>query len=232
MCDTGFFDMIVLSFLSGFGNTNNRLEMDSFKCTVPITDARVGTSGCASIAQDISYCRGKNIKMLLGLGGSADVSTYGFSSPQQAIDTASYLWSTYLSTGSASSAAGSVERPLGASPLDGIALDIEGNTDQQYYNLLVNDLRRTNPNLLIAGTPECAFSTNNAMSTMVTNVPFDFLMPQFYNDPNCALNQPQFQSTLNRWMNLANNETSRMNILLGAPGDSSAYVRQSADVLG
>lgn len=239
MCDTGFFDMIAISFLSQYGYIPMRLEVDSYNCTVPVsTGTNVGTGGCAQISSDIGYCRGKNIKIMLAMGGCVDKSCggdYTFQNAQQASKTATDVWNTFIFP-NPTGVAGSPTRPFGSVPFDGVVLDVENNSgqiDQLHYDTFTNILLSYNKDLLIVGTPECRINSTdiNPMETMVKTVPFDYLMIQFYNDNRCSLGQASFDSTLRTWMGIQNNATDRMNILIGAPGDAGAYAKNTGSNL-
>lgn len=121
-----------------------------------------------------------------------------------------------------------------ANPLGPAEKNTPSDPDQSWYNVLVAQLLQYNPSLLIVGTPECKLGradARNPMESMVSNVPFDYLMPQFYNDQLCSLKGKEFESTLQQWMNLENSAINSTQILIGAPGDKDAYVKNSGSVL-
>lgn len=119
--------MIAVSFVNTYGYRPLHIDLGQYQCDVPAAEG-LSTTGCQQIASDIGYCQSKGVKVLLALGGCVDKECggdYTFQTSQQANDTASAVWSTYLSsTNNASVPAGSTERPFGTAYFDGVVLDV------------------------------------------------------------------------------------------------------------
>lgn len=121
--------------------------------------------------------------MILSIGGA--VGNYGFSSDADAANVAQYIWDAFLGGSSAT-----VTRPLGATPLDGVDLDIEGGAAAGYA-AFVNSMRtimdRSGKKYFITGAPQCPKpdyylgpSPGTALGDAAAG--FDYLFVQFYNN--------------------------------------------------
>lgn len=83
------------------------------------------------LANEISYCQGRNKTMIISLGGG--IGTYGFSSKAEAETFAQTVWDMFLG-------GSSDHRPFDNVVLDGIDLDIELGSSL-YYSDFVNKLQ-------------------------------------------------------------------------------------------
>lgn len=140
MCNRGFYNMIAVSFVNTYGYRPLHVDLGQYNCDVPVGQG-LSNSGCATIAQDIQYCRSLGITMLLAMGGCVDTGCggdYYFQSAQQANDTAVAVWQTYLAPVAANSStavAGSTSRPFGNATFDGVALDVGQSPFAIYQSL-------------------------------------------------------------------------------------------------
>ena len=178
---------------------------------------------------------------------AADSCGYGFSSGEDAAETALNIWQLFL--GGYPNKKSTV-RPFGNAVLDGIDLDIEcaaNGTNPTHYSAFVQQLRAlmsnsSNPSAataslgtasyLITAAPQCVFPdaylgpvieglmlTNSAMQ-------IDYLWPQFYNNPTCQFSTADkgasFQQSFQNWSSWAASAAPSMEVLVGLPASTSA----------
>ncbi|CAO2146752.1 unnamed protein product [Urochloa humidicola] len=108
-CDTGTYNTVIISFLTGFGDGYYTLDLSSH----PL----------AGVGEDIKHCQSKGILVLLSIGGPTTTSSatnYSLPSPQSAADLADYLWHAFLSGGHTG-----MFRPFGDAQLNGIDFYID-----------------------------------------------------------------------------------------------------------
>ncbi|KAI2990953.1 CAZyme family GH18 [Aspergillus niger] len=228
-CDLGY-NVVVLGFIDKFGNETLHVEMDTADCSTN------NTGGCNAIASDITYCQSRNVKVLMSMGGATvhDCARHGcpgeyrFDSADEANNTAEQMYHMFFAGNKDSS----YWRPFGAVQLDGVDLDIEETSTetpegyqayQWHYDEFIAKLRELQgqKGLIVSAAPEChhgCLSNCNPLEQAVNLTKFDYLFVQFYNDPGCSLLKPDFESSLNYWLNLRG-PSSRAKIVLGVPGD-------------
>ena len=121
-CDTGNYEIVLLAFLSVFGE--GRVPSLNFA-------GHCGGDGspCTKLEPEIKHCQQKGFKILLSIGGG--YGPYNLSSPEDAKNVSDYLYTNFLSGQSG---------PLGSVTLDGIDFDIEGGTTNLYWDDLARDL--------------------------------------------------------------------------------------------
>ena len=181
-------DVIVLAFLSKFGNGNTPSGNFGNECTIDSKGS--GEGSCHSLASDIDTCKSKGIKVLLSSGGwGAD---YDLSSNGDADGVAWSLFNEWAAPGVVSSSA---PRPIGNTFVDGWDFDIESNPNDsgKYLGEVVKKLRayiatdKTNT-YYISGAPQCPLPEEN-MGAAITSAQFDWLFIQFYNNDACSAYQ-------------------------------------------
>ncbi|KAJ5931008.1 hypothetical protein N7466_006501 [Penicillium verhagenii] len=203
------------------------MQMDSVSCS---TENRVG---CDAIARNITYCKSRNVKVLMSMGGatvhdcggSGCTGKYRFDTIEEANKTADEMYNMFF----AGTINNSYWRPFGDVQMDGVDLDIEekpqgGQTYQWYYDGFVTRLRELQgmQQLIVSAAPECHHGCPgncNALEQTVNLTAFDYLFVQFYNDPSCSLKTAGFSSSLNYWLNLQGPNAESI-IVLGVPGDN------------
>jgi chitinase len=119
-CNTGFFQIVNLAFLSSFGNGNQPELNLAGHCTPP---------NCQKLRDSINHCQSIGIKIILSIGGEYK-GKYSLSSPEDANQVADYIWNNFLGGNSNS-------RPFGDAILDGVDFDIEGGSNLHYSTLAI-----------------------------------------------------------------------------------------------
>lgn len=152
-------DIIVVSFLSSFGNgvyPSGYLG----DCEV---DADGSFSNCESLASDIDSCKSKGIKIFISAAGGG--SNWNLVSDGDAKGVAYSLWNSYASPAATSNS----PRPFGNTFVDGFDFDVEDNHNNeasQYLGTLVNALRDyfssdSSNTYFISGAPQCPIPEPN-----------------------------------------------------------------------
>lgn len=179
-------DVIVLAFLSTFGNGNTPSGNFGNECSLDSS----GNGSCNTLKKDIDICKGKGIKVLISAGGWG--AKYALSSKADAEGVAWSLWNEWAAPGAVDSNA---PRPIGDSFVDGWDLDVESNPNNsgQYLGYLVTKLRSyfaTDPShkYYISAAPQCPLPEEN-MGQAIKSSQFDWLFIQFYNNDYCSAYQ-------------------------------------------
>eukprot|EP00727_Mastigamoeba_balamuthi_P013540 m51a1_g8809 putative glycosyl family 18 domain containing protein (429) ;mRNA; f:283786-285866 len=233
-CSDSTYDIIILSFMSGFPSPMTLNFAGHCWSTYPS-----GLLHCSEIASDIKYCRSQGKAVLLSMGGAN--GAYSFSSQWQAEQFAGTVWNTFLG-GSAS------ERPFDDAVLDGVDLDLEAG-GYLYYSHFVNKLRQLagSSRVIVGAAPQCPFADNimgpdgiswngnNHVGTVLSNSHIDFVSVQFYNNGPCNLGQPGFRnggSSFSRWHEWVSSLPEYTALFVGSPASSasagSGYVSDDA----
>ncbi|KAL3146903.1 Chitinase 2 [Trebouxia sp. C0009 RCD-2024] len=197
----------------------------------------------------ITACQSFEAKILLSLGGhGGDKCEYGFTSNEDATQTASNIWQLFLGGYPSKHSAGL--RPFGDAVLDGIDLDIEcaaQGTNPAYYTTFVQQLRALMSNssspdaataslkttsYLITAAPQCVFPDaylgpdTEGLVLTESAMQIDYLWPQFYNNPSCQFNSTDagagFQQSFHNWSSWAASAAPAMEVLVGLPASPSA----------
>ncbi|XP_054785989.1 acidic endochitinase-like [Prosopis cineraria] len=183
-CATRKYDIINIAFLNTFGNgATPELDLSSH-CSF---------GSCAKYASQIAYCQSLGVKIFLSIGG--DAGHYNLSSPEDAEQVASYLWTTYL--GGQTGGSGG---PLGDAVLDGIDFFIKDN-GYRYYDVLALELHRYRMNrwFFLSAAPECPIPDRYLGAAMRTGL-FDYVWPQFYGEASCEYSDDgDAWNLLNSW---------------------------------
>jgi chitinase len=229
--DNPNYDMVVLSFVTSFVHTRNQdgyPEMNfANHCETPWDARNPFLLKCDAIATGIQTCHKNNQRVILSLGGAS--GSYGFPSDADAKTFAKTVWDMFLGGGGAI-------RPLGADPLDGIDLDIEGGQGSGYATF-VKTLRgymnadTTRP-YYIGGAPQCPFPDaylGPSMGSALGDAPssFDYLFVQFYNNfcGYSAASPSSFADSFTRWVGLHANGGPQ--IVVGLPATTQAAAASS-----
>ncbi|XP_057741709.1 basic endochitinase-like [Arachis stenosperma] len=212
-CNSGLYGIVVIAFLSKFGNGNRpHVNLAGHCNNVPNCHIKVG--------HGIKNCQNKNVKVLLSIGG-AD-GGYGLSSADDANQLADYLWNNFLGGQSSS-------RPFGDAILDGIDFDIEGNRgDPENYAVLAKKLREymdknTWKKFYLSAAPQCPFPDHN-QNPALSNVYFNFVFIQFYNNPDCQVDSNNFQRSWNKWTSTINAHKFYVGLLAAPTNTDKGYV--------
>ncbi|KAB8446242.1 hypothetical protein FH972_025224 [Carpinus fangiana] len=179
--DDAGYDIIVMSFISQYGNGNapsGGFTAGDGYCSI---NADGSGDGCDQVAADIKTCQAAGKKLVLALGGGGAPGT--LTSQGDAEGVAYSLWNSF---GPASLSDGQAPRPLGDANVNGFDLDIETADGEQYYPALVSKLREyfatdSANKYLITGAPQCVLPEAN-MGTVLDQSKFDYLWVQFYNN--------------------------------------------------
>lgn len=171
-CDTGTYNTVLISFLSGFGRPGGgayALDLSGH----PL----------AGVGDDIKHCQSKGILVLLSVGGPAAAGySYSLPTPQSAADLADHLWSAYLN----GSRAG-VRRPFGDAALDGVDLYIDrgGGGAADRYDELARRLRGRGVATLTA-TVRCAYPEDPSVDAALATGLFARVHVRLYGDLKCT----------------------------------------------
>jgi chitinase len=179
-------DVIVLAFLSTFGNGNTPSGNFGDECSVDSS----GNGSCNTLANDINTCKGKGIKVLISAGGWG--ANYDLSGKSDADGVAWSLWNEWAAP---SAVDPSAPRPIGDAFVDGWDFDVEANPNNsgQYLGELITKLRSnfasdSGHKYYISGAPQCPLPEDN-MGAAIKSSQFDWLFIQFYNNDECSAYQ-------------------------------------------
>ncbi|KUJ06438.1 putative endochitinase CHI2 [Mollisia scopiformis] len=217
--DSGI-DIIVLAFLYSFGNGNN-IPSGTIGQSCFISTSGEGQD-CDNVASSIAECQAAGIKVILSIGGAS--GSYSLQSASEAETIGQYLWESYGNSGNTA-----VQRPFGASFVNGFDFDIELNDGySQYYQYMISTLRSnfaSDPDnkYYITGAPQCPIPEPN-MGTIISNSQFDYLWVQWYNNNNysadpCSLGfNDNAPLNYNQWVTfLSSTPSSAAKIFFGVP---------------
>eukprot|EP01132_Coremiostelium_polycephalum_P008544 gene8544-10505_t len=183
---------------------------------------------CPEMADSIKKCQAAGKIVTLSLGGAS--GAYELSSPEQAATFAETIWSMFLG-----GVNNNYPRPFGDAILDGVDLDLEGGSPENYDELVKslkqNYFQDASKDYYISMAPQCVFpdaycgpGQNTALSTGL----IDFINVQFYNN-YCELSGSQVN--FNDWSNWVQQNSPNTRIMVGVPADiyaaSSGYLPAS-----
>ncbi|CAI8594014.1 unnamed protein product [Vicia faba] len=206
-CNSGLFQIVNIAFLSTFG-IGRPPQLNLAGHCVP--------NNCQNLRNSIKNCQNKGIKVMLSIGGEYR-NTYSFSSPEDAMQLADYIWNNFLGGNSNS-------RPFGDAILDGVDFDIEGGSNLHYATLArkLHDHYNSDSTkkFYLTAAPMCPFQDNILQRALSTGL-FDYVWVQFYNNPICNFetnNPTKFKNSWNRWIN----SIPAKNFFVGLPASRSA----------
>ncbi|OKL55271.1 Endochitinase 2 [Talaromyces atroroseus] len=208
-------DMVVLSFLSVFGNGQTIASGSFGPCSISSFSE---PQGCEELALDIQTCQNNNIPVIISVGGGG--GSYSLQSQPEAQLIGQNLWEAYGNT----TGTGTVPRPFGNTSVNGWDFDIENAIGSQYYPFMISMLRSyfiADPDntYYITGAPQCPIP-EPSMQTIIGNSTFDYLWVQFCNNPTCP--HPS-QLSYDSWVNLIKDTPSAgAKIFLGLPASPLA----------
>ncbi|RFU25413.1 hypothetical protein B7463_g10925, partial [Scytalidium lignicola] len=223
-------DVIVLAFLSTFGDGNTPSGSFGSECNVDSS----GNGSCGTLAKDITTCKNNGIKVLISVGGAG--ANYGLSGNPDADGVAWSLWNEWASPDVVSSEA---LRPIGNVFVDGWDFDIESNPNNsgQYLGELVKKLRAyiaTDPNhtYYISGAPQCPIPEEN-MGAAIKSAQFDWLFIQFYNNDECSayqlFNNDGGSFNYDSWVSYVSDTASaNAKLFVGLPASQTASTGDSS----
>lgn len=179
-------DVIVLAFLSTFGDGNTPSGSFGDECTIDST----GNGSCGTLATDIDTCKGNGIKVLISAGGAG--ANYGLSGDADAEGVA---WSLFNEWAAPDVVDPSAPRPIGNTFVDGWDFDVESNPNDSgnFLGQVVTTLRSymatdSENKYYLSGAPQCPLPEGN-MGAAITSSQFDWLYIQFYNNDECSAYQ-------------------------------------------
>ncbi|KAH8668703.1 glycoside hydrolase superfamily [Xylariales sp. PMI_506] len=230
-CSNTELNVIPIAFASGISNSNPSVN---FASATDICDhiAESGLVQCPEIEQDIITCQSQYGKtILLSLGGAVDYET-GFADDIAVEAAASKIWGLF---GPTSVSVPAADRPFGSAVVDGFDFDFEAPV--QGLPDFAHTLRQlmdadTSKKYYLSAAPQCPFPDAN-VGTTLDAVPFDLVMVQFYNNPQCGVST--FASadspaagaggfnfaTWDNWAKTAS-PNKDVKVLLGVPASQSA----------
>lgn len=209
--DSAGVDIIVLAFLSQYGN-GNLIPSGTIGQSCNITSSGE-PQGCAPLASQIETCQANGVKVFLSVGGAKGAHT--LDSTTEAEQIGQNLWEAYGKPNDTTQ----VPRPFGETSVDGWDFNIETTAGREYYPALIERLRSNfaqDPGraYYISGAPQCAIPEPN-MQEMIASAQFDYLWVQFYNNPGCSIDG---HINFDDWTRtLANTASSRAKVLIGVP---------------
>ncbi|CAK8533140.1 unnamed protein product [Lathyrus sativus] len=206
-CNSGLFQIVNIAFLSTFGSSRPPQLNLAGHC-IP--------NKCQNLRNSIKNCQNKGIKIMLSIGGEYK-KTYSFSSPEDAMQLADYIWNNFLGGNSDS-------RPFGDAILDGVDFDIEGGSNLHYATLAkkLHDHYNSDSSkkYYLTAAPMCPFQDNILQRALSTGL-FDYVWVQFYNNPICnfdANNPTNFKNSWSQWIN----SITAKNFFVGLPASTNA----------
>ncbi|CEG67262.1 hypothetical protein RMATCC62417_03718 [Rhizopus microsporus] len=220
-CDQEGVSIVILSFITDFIGGPRKSPI------INLADNCNDVENCVETTQDIKYCQGKGVKVLMSVGGAAG------SYHKQSWDPdlfAWWLWNKFLGGDDRT-----VPRPFGDAVLDGIDYDPEETTGKG-YDRHIHTLRQLFQTqypprqYLITAAPQCSdldYYPKNAQYNILHPSPQydaypDMVFVQFYNnDCSAAAHKPRGFSDFNfdAWNKWAQEATKgRTKVLLGVLG--------------
>ncbi|KAL2126931.1 hypothetical protein VTI74DRAFT_11596 [Chaetomium olivicolor] len=179
---------------------------------------------CPQIEEDIKTCQSLGKSILLSLGG-ATYTEGGFASAAEATTWANTIWEMFGPPQPSSTAL----RPFGSASVDGFDMDFEAVSRNMAPFAAALRQRMdavAGRKFFLSAAPQCPFP-DAAMGEMLSQVAFDFVSVQFYNN-YCGANSyvPGTGGNFNfaRWDQWARTESVNRNVkvLLGVPGSPTA----------
>ncbi|KAK6233504.1 hypothetical protein QUC31_005910 [Theobroma cacao] len=202
-CDTGIYEIINIAFLNVFGGGQTPSMNLAGHCDPP-------SGTCVIFGEQIRYCQGLGIKVLLSLGGA--IGNYYLTSKDDAQSVADYLWETFLQGRTSPG-------PLGDATLDGIDFDIEGASNL-YYDDLARFLKEKSESVYLAAAPQCIFPDYHLGAAIDTGL-FDTVWVQFYNNPPCQYHDGNADDLLRSW-NQWDTSINVTHLFMGLPASDDA----------
>ncbi|CAO2149544.1 unnamed protein product [Urochloa humidicola] len=201
-CDTGTYNTVLISFLTGFGSGYYTLDLSGH----PL----------AGICDDIKHCQSKGILILLSIGGPSTSSNYSLPSPQSAADLADYLWRAFLAGGHAG-----VPRPFGDAQVNGVDFYIDHGGIAGHYDELARRLSSRH-GVTLTATVRCAYPDPDLAAALATGL-FSRIHVRLYGDLKCEWGQ--FDSW-NKWAAAFPASRVFVGVVASPEADQDAYLFQ------
>ncbi|KAH7379835.1 glycoside hydrolase family 18 protein, partial [Cadophora sp. MPI-SDFR-AT-0126] len=186
---------------------------------------------CADLGRnDITECQkvhGKTI--VLSLGGEVTYGS-GFASEGEAIQKAQQLWAAFGPPGVPSAG-----RQFGNAVVDGFDFDYEKPMSnmvpfaRELRRQMSESSKKDGKMYLLTAAPQCPFPDQNVGPLLSSDVPFDAVFIQFYNNPGCSAKafvsgvdkQPGFN--FDTWQNWAKqSKNPNVKVMVGVPSTPDA----------
>lgn len=220
-CESNSVDIIILAFISTFGDGYGRKDTEKDKFEINLSNyCNINENGhykCEKVGEDIRKCQESGKKVLLSLGGEQlKESTYGFKSTDEAKVFAKTLWN-YFGEGKDNSI-----RPFGDSVIDGFDIDSE-NENQVGYLELIKELSNLSSvegskKFYFSSAPQCNFP-DKSNSELIDGFELDYLFVQFYNN-ECVIDSKSFN--FNDWSDHLISLNFNTKIFLGLPSSRTS----------
>ncbi|PVH83943.1 carbohydrate-binding module family 1 protein [Cadophora sp. DSE1049] len=220
-CKDEKLDIIPLAFLTNMANP----ESLNFANRSP------SEQGCADVGRnDIKECQevyGKTI--VLSLGGEITHGS-GFASEAEAVQKAQKLWAAFGPPGALSA-----NRKFGNAVIDGFDFDNEKPLSnmvpfaRELRRQMSESSKKDGKKYLLTAAPQCPFPDQNVGPLLSSDVPFDAVFIQFYNNPGCSAKafvsgvkkQPGFN--FETWQNWAKqSKNPNVKVMVGVPSTPNA----------
>ncbi|KAI6346959.1 hypothetical protein MCOR25_010941 [Pyricularia grisea] len=228
-CKSDQIDMIPLAFLNYINTPNIHFTNVENRCS---KFAGTGVFNCPEIESDIKTCQSLNKTITLSIGG-ATYSEGGFATSDLASAAADKVWAMFGPQGDNSA---SVYRPFGSASVDGFDLDFETTQTSNLVPFarrlrkLIDDANANSKNskkFLLTAAPQCVYPDLPMDSVLSSDVAFDLVMVQFYNnqcgaDSFVAGSSTQSSFNFATWDNWAKSNNRNTKVFVGVPGTSTA----------
>ncbi|KAJ9137686.1 Endochitinase 33 [Pleurostoma richardsiae] len=175
------FQIIPLAFLVTIRNPTVNFANAGDNCTV-ITGSTL--LSCPQLEEDIMACQGTYGKtIMLSIGGST-YAEGGFPSDAAAIAAAESIWAAFGPV----QPAGGYSRPFGTSVVDGFDLDFESPVQnmvpfvERLRVLMDAAMTSGGKAYYLSAAPQCPFPDIANNDLLTSNISFDFISVQFYNN--------------------------------------------------
>ncbi|TLD19688.1 hypothetical protein PspLS_09401 [Pyricularia sp. CBS 133598] len=229
-CKSDQVDMIPLAFLNYINTPNIHFTNVENRCS---KFAGTNIFNCPEIESDIKTCQSLNKTITLSIGG-ATYSEGGFATADLASAAADKIWAMFGPPGD--NKGPSVYRPFGSASIDGFDLDFETT---QTSNLLpfarrlrkliddANSNSKDSRKFLLTAAPQCVYPDLPMDSMLSSDVAFDLVMVQFYNnvcgaDAFTAGSSKQSAFNFATWEDWAKANNRKTKVFVGVPGASTA----------
>ncbi|KAG4418044.1 hypothetical protein IFR04_008781 [Cadophora malorum] len=214
-CKDEKLDIIPLAFLTNMANINS---------------LQFANRSPSELENDIKVCQevyGKTI--VLSFGGEITHGS-GFASEAEAIQKAQELWAAFGPPG-----APAANRKFGNSVVDGFDFDNEKPLSnivpfaRELRRLMTEATKKGGKKYLLTAAPQCPFPDLNVGPLLSSDVPFDAVFIQFYNNPHCSAKafvsgvdkQPGFN--FETWQNWAKqSKNPNVKVMVGVPSAPGA----------
>ncbi|PHH49725.1 Endochitinase 33, partial [Ceratocystis fimbriata CBS 114723] len=223
-CESTPVNIIPIAFLNGIKNpTTVNFGSASDRCTkMPGTNLL----SCPEIEEDITKCQTAGKTILLSIGG-ATYTEGGFSSAPEAEEYADKIWAMF----GPETDDKDIKRPFGKAVIDGFDFDFEAEAANlvPFGKRLRKNMDASPGSYYLAAAPQCPYPDRANNEMLAGQVPFDFIMVQFYNN-DCGVqsyavgSKSQNRFNYETWDTWASTKSANKNVkvMLGIPATSSA----------